>query len=101
LDDIRVEVASVLNTEQQLLKERQAEAAQQRYILAVLIGMALLTATILAGVLAVSTRSALKGLLDLNAELDAESKLRRDAERHAETGAEDGSGGPVERRHRP
>jgi CHASE3 domain sensor protein len=77
LDDIRVEIASVLNTEQQLLKERQAEAAQQRYILAVLVGLALLTATILAGVLAVSTRSALKGLLDLNAELDAESKLRR------------------------
>ena len=80
LDDIRVEVASVLTTEQQLLKERRAEAAQQLYILAVLIGLALLTATILAGVLAVSTRSALKGLLDLNAELDAESKLRRDAE---------------------
>lgn len=80
LDDIRVEIASVLNTEQQLLKERQAEAAQQRYILAVLVGLALLTATILAAVLAVSTRSALKGLLDLNAELDAESKLRRDAE---------------------
>ena len=79
-DDIRVEVESVLTTEQQLLKERQAKSAQQRYILAALIGLALLTATILAGVLAVSSRSALKGLLDLNAELDAESKLRQEAE---------------------
>jgi signal transduction histidine kinase len=80
LDDIRVEVASILNTEQQLLKERQAAAAQQRYVLAALIGLALLTATILASVLAVSSRNALKGLIDLNAELDAESKLRHDAE---------------------
>ena len=79
-DDIRVEVESVLTTEQQLLKERQAKSAQQRYILAALIGLALLTATILAGVLAVSSRSALKGLLDLNAELDAESNLRQEAE---------------------
>ena len=79
-DDIRVEVESVLTTEQQLLKERQAKSAQQRYILAALIGLALLTATVLAGVLAVSSRSALKGLLDLNAELDAESKLRQEAE---------------------
>ena len=79
-DDIRVEVELVLTTEQQLLKERQAKSAQQRYILAALIGLALLTATVLAGVLAVSSRSALKGLLDLNAELDAELKLRQEAE---------------------
>ena len=80
LENIRTEIGSVLNTEQQLLKERQSQAAQQRYVLAALIGIALLTATILASVLAVSSRNALKGLLDLNAELDAESKLRRDAE---------------------
>jgi signal transduction histidine kinase len=80
LDNIRAEIASVLTTEQLLLKERQDDAARQRYILAALIGLALLTATFLAGVLAMSTRTALKGLIDLTSELDAESKLRQEAE---------------------
>jgi signal transduction histidine kinase/CheY-like chemotaxis protein len=80
LDNIRAEIASVLSTEQLLLKERQDDAARQRYVLAALIGLALLTATVLAAVLAMSTRNALKGLIDLTSELDAESKLRHEAE---------------------
>jgi signal transduction histidine kinase len=49
-------------------------------LLAALVGIALLVATILASILAVSTRNALKGLLSLTAELDRESKLRQEAE---------------------
>jgi signal transduction histidine kinase len=77
---------AVLSTERNLLGDRQAHAAELRYVLAALIGLALLTATILASILAVSTRKALKGLLELTSELDTESKLRQDAEstlRHA------------------
>ena len=80
LADIRTEIELVLSTERNLLGDRQARAAELRYVLAALIGLALLTATILAGILAVSTRRALKGLLHLTAELDTESKLRQDAE---------------------
>jgi signal transduction histidine kinase len=80
LDEIRTNVESILDTEQILLKDRQTRAAQLRYLLAALVGMALLVATILASVLAVSTRNALKGLLSLTAELDRESKLRQEAE---------------------
>jgi CHASE3 domain sensor protein len=80
LTDIRAEIESVLSTERNLLGDRQARAADLRYVLAALIGLALFTATILASILAVSTRRALKGLLALTAELDAESKLRQDAE---------------------
>ena len=54
----------MLNSEQMLLHDRQARAAQSRYVLAALIGVALVTAIILASVLAVSTRSALQGLLE-------------------------------------
>jgi signal transduction histidine kinase len=79
-ENIRSEIGSILSTEQLLLTDRQAEAAQQRYALAALVGLALLVATILASVLAVSTRNALKGLIELTSELDAESKLRHDAE---------------------
>jgi signal transduction histidine kinase len=80
LDEIRTNVESILDTEQILLKDRQARAAQLRYLLAALVGIALLVATILASILAVSTRNALKGLLSLTAELDRESKLRQEAE---------------------
>ena len=80
LDKIRAEVEEVLNSEQMLLHDRQARAAQSRYVLAALIGVALLTAIILAGVLAVSTRSALQGLLERTAELEQESRLRQEAE---------------------
>ena len=80
LDKIRAEVEEVLNSEQMLLHDRQARAAQSRYVLAALIGVALLTAIILAGVLAVSTRTALQGLLERTAELEQESRLRQEAE---------------------
>jgi signal transduction histidine kinase/CheY-like chemotaxis protein len=80
LDNIRAEIASVLATEQLLLKERQTDSAHQRYLLAALIGLALLTATVLASILAVSSRNALKGLLELTSELEEESKLRHEAE---------------------
>jgi signal transduction histidine kinase/ActR/RegA family two-component response regulator len=80
LDEIRTNIESILDTEQILLKDRQAWAAELRYLLAALVGMALLVATILASILAVSTRNALKGLLALTAELDTESKLRQEAE---------------------
>ncbi len=80
LDKIRAEVEEVLNSEQMLLHDRQARAAQSRYVLAALIGVALVTAIILASVLAVSTRSALQGLLERTAELEQESRLRQEAE---------------------
>ena len=62
------------------MHERQASAANLRYGLAVLIGVALLVATILAGILAIATRQALRGLIERTAELEAESKLRHEAE---------------------
>jgi signal transduction histidine kinase len=80
LDKIRAEVEEVLDSEQMLLHDRQARAAQSRYVLAALIGVALVTAIILASVLAVSTRSALQGLLERTAELEQESRLRQEAE---------------------
>jgi len=80
LAKIRAETEEVLDTERILLGERQAHAAQSRYVLAALIGLTLLTATILAGVLAVSTRTAVQGLLQRTAELETESKLRQEAE---------------------
>ncbi len=80
LDKIRAEVEEVLNSEQMLLRDRQARAVQSRYVLAALIGVALLTAIILASVLAVSTRTALQGLLERTSELETELKLRQEAE---------------------
>jgi signal transduction histidine kinase len=80
LNKIRDEVELILETERNLLSERQGQAAESRYVLAGLLGVALLTAIILAGVLAVSTRGALQGLLERSAELAQESKLRQEAE---------------------
>jgi signal transduction histidine kinase len=80
LTKIRSEIEEVLDSEQGLLGDRQAQAATSRYVLAALIGVALLTAIILAGVLAVSTRTAVQGLLERTAELEQESKLRQEAE---------------------
>ncbi len=80
LNNIRDVVEQVLDTEQNLLRERQALAAESRYVQAALIGLALLTAIILATMLAVSTRSALRGLLERSAELAQELKLRQEAE---------------------
>ncbi|MGA7457364.1 MAG: CHASE3 domain-containing protein [Methyloceanibacter sp.] len=80
LESIRAEIESILSTEHNLLNERQAQAIQSRYVLAALIGVALLAATILAGILAVSTRTALQGLLERTTELETESRLREEAE---------------------
>jgi signal transduction histidine kinase len=80
LAKIRAGIEEVLDTERTYLDLRQAHAAQSRYVLAGLIGLALLTATILAGVLAISTRTAVQGLLERTAELETESKLRQEAE---------------------
>ena len=80
LTDIRAQIEAFITTERDLLAERQARAASLRYGLAILIGVALIVATILAGTLAVSTRRALRGLIERTAELEKESKLRHEAE---------------------
>ena len=80
LANVRTEIEAVLATERILLDERQSHASQLRYLLAGLIGLALLVATILAGILAVATRNALQGMLERTTELEAESKLRHEAE---------------------
>jgi signal transduction histidine kinase len=80
MDAIRAELAGFFQTEHNLLRARQASAAELRRWLAVLIGVALLAATILTGVLAIATRQAVQGLLDRTRELEEETKLRRDAE---------------------
>jgi signal transduction histidine kinase len=80
LEDIRSQIEAFIVSERDLLAERQARAASLRYGLAILIGVALLVATILAGTLALSTREALRGLIRRTAELETESKLRDEAE---------------------
>ena len=80
MDAIRTELRGFFQTERDLLRARQASAADRRRWLAVLIGIALLTAMLLTGLLAVATRRAVRGLLDRTRELEEESKLRRDAE---------------------
>jgi signal transduction histidine kinase/FixJ family two-component response regulator len=80
LSGIRDEIQAVLSAEHDLLSQRQARASLLRYVLAGLIGIALLAALLLAAILAISTREALKGLIARTAELESESKLRREAE---------------------
>jgi signal transduction histidine kinase len=80
LDDNRDAVASILDTERNLLTERQGSATKLRYALAAVTGLALLSAIILAAILAVSTRQALAGLIARTGELETESKLRQEAE---------------------
>ena len=77
---IRDELFAFLQTERDLLRMRQAGAADLRRWLAALIGLALLAATVLTGILALATRHAVQGLLDRTRELEAESKARRLAE---------------------
>jgi signal transduction histidine kinase/CheY-like chemotaxis protein len=77
---IRTELFGFLQTERDLLRARQASAAVLRRWMALLIGLALLSAAALAAVLVVATRHAVKGLLDRTRELEEESKLRVDAE---------------------
>ena len=80
MEAIRTELRGFFQTERDLLHARQASAADRRQWLAVLIGVALLTAMLLTGILAVATRHSVRGLLDRTRELEAESKLRHEAE---------------------
>jgi signal transduction histidine kinase len=80
ISDIRARVSDVLNAERKLLDERQARATRDRYLLAALIGLALLIATSLAVLLAVASQHAVTGLMQRTRELEAESKLRQEAE---------------------
>ncbi len=80
MNEIRDELTLILRAERGLLSERQRRAGQARYGLAALVGLSLLIATILAGILAVSTQRAVAGLIQRTAELEAESKLRHEAE---------------------
>ena len=80
IDDVRDEIAGILTTERHLFATRQARAIQFRNWLLGGIAIALLAAILLAAVLAMSTRRAIRGLLELTAELDRESKLRQEAE---------------------
>jgi signal transduction histidine kinase len=78
--ELRDTINAILRTERQLLHERQDQASQDRYLLAGLIGVALLFATLLAALLAGSTLQAVKGLVARTKELEVESKLRYEAE---------------------
>jgi signal transduction histidine kinase len=80
IDDVRDEIAGILTTERHLFATRQAVAVQFRNWLLGGIAIALLAAILLAAVLAMSTRRSIRGLLELTAELDRESKLRQEAE---------------------
>ncbi len=80
LDMVRDEVRSAVDSEGKLFLARHARATQLRDWLTAGIAIALLTATLLAIVLAFATRHALKGLLDRTKELETESRLRHEAE---------------------
>ena len=80
MKDIREELSRVLETEREQLTKRQKLAGWTRYGLAGLIGLALLLATTLAAILAISARHAVQGLVERTHELEEESRLRLDAE---------------------
>jgi signal transduction histidine kinase len=80
MKSIRDELSAILDTEREQLVQRQQRAGLTRYTLAGLIGLALLLATTLAAILAISARHAVKGLIERTQELEAESRLRLDAE---------------------
>lgn len=78
--DIRQGLTAILAAERNLLVERQRRARNVRYLLAGLIGFALVLATALAALLAVATRQALSDLVQRTSELEAESRMRAEAE---------------------
>jgi signal transduction histidine kinase len=78
--DIRDKVGEITDAERMLLVDRQSQARQDRYLLASLIGIAFLSATLLSTILAVSTLQALRGLVARTGELEQESRLRQEAE---------------------
>ena len=80
MEEITAEMQQFDREEKALLAARQEEAKRLRIWLATLIGLALLAAMVLAGVLAVATRQAVSGLLDRTRELETESRLRHEAE---------------------
>ena len=77
---IRNELTTILDTEREQLAKSQERASLTRYGLAGLIGLALLLATTLAAILAISSRHAVKGLIERTRELEEESRLRHEAE---------------------
>ena len=77
---IRDQLFEFLNIERELLNVRQEKAATLRRWLAVLIGVALLTAMLLTAILAVATRHAVADLIARTNELEEESLRRQDAE---------------------
>ena len=80
INDIRENIAAVIQAESKLLAERQTEAKEERYLLAFLIGLALISAALLSGLLAFSTLQSLRGLIARTKELETELKLRQEAE---------------------
>jgi signal transduction histidine kinase/CheY-like chemotaxis protein len=80
MTDVRDRLSEILNAERDILGAEQATARNLRYVLAGLIGVALLAAVMLAGILDVATRQAVHGLIQRTRELEAESKLREEAE---------------------
>ncbi len=80
LEAIRTEMFSFLKTERDLLRVRQARAGELRRWLAALIGLALLSAMLLTGILALATRNSVRGLIERTKELEEESRRRQEAE---------------------
>jgi signal transduction histidine kinase len=78
--DIRNKVGEIVDAERARLVDRQSQSRQDRYLLAGLIGIAVLFAILLSTILAVSTLQALRRLVARTKELEAESRLRQDAE---------------------
>ena len=100
INDIRENIAAVIQAESKLLAERQTEAKEERYLLAFLIGLALISAALLSGLLAFSTLQSLRGLIARTKELETEFETSPRGGVDALPGAEDGSRGPAHRRHR-
>jgi signal transduction histidine kinase/ActR/RegA family two-component response regulator len=80
MEAIRSELTGFFATERDVLRDRQAKSAELRRWLALLIILTLLSAAILAGVLAGATRLALSRLVERTRELEQESHRRQEAE---------------------
>ena len=80
MKSIRNELTTILDTEREQFAKSQERASWTRYTLAALIGLALMLATTLAAILAISARHAVKGLVERTRELEEESRLRHEAE---------------------
>jgi signal transduction histidine kinase/CheY-like chemotaxis protein len=80
MKSVRNELTTILDTEREQLAKSQERAGRTRYSLAGLTGLALLLATTLAAILAISARHAVKGLVERTRELEEESRLRHEAE---------------------